>query len=356
MAVELNTAGESHARSLIRSGKVDKASGWSMSAEDENAILGSDDWAEYSSWHLGIDRGAADKTKARYKYPFGKGGKVYRSALTAIRQRAGQQGATSVFDAAGRLLETIDGDKGKSAAPECEYKGARFEYKFTEEDAATQGCFEGYGSVFNNEDDGGDMVAPGAFKQTLLDHQADGTMPKMLLNHGGMGSFFSQPRPEDLLPIGKWNSMSEDAHGLECKGRLINLDTESGKRVYGAMKEGALDGLSIGFQPKQVVRGTKENEPRRTLKQVHLIEVSPVTFPMNGMATISSVKHLSIDEITDLKSAEGFLRDACGLSRSDAKAFMACFKGLALRDAGADEREAKQLIAALSRRADLLRT
>jgi len=40
--------------------------------------------------------------------------------------------------------------------------------------------------------------------------------------------------------------MSEDSHGLQCKGRLINLDTESGKRIYGAMKERALDGLSIG--------------------------------------------------------------------------------------------------------------
>ena len=48
------------------------------------------------------------------------------------------------------------------------------------------------------------------------------------------------------LPVGYWNTMSEDTHGLRCKGRLINLDTESGKRIYGAMKERALDGLSIG--------------------------------------------------------------------------------------------------------------
>src|SRR2546427_13032820 len=94
-----------------------------------------------------------------------------------------------------------------------------------------------------------------------------------------LGGFLSSPAPEDLMPIGKWTSMSEDSHGLQAKGRLINLDTESGKRIYGAMKENALSGLSIGYRAKDFVRGTKENEPRRTLKQVHLVEVSPVTFP-----------------------------------------------------------------------------
>jgi HK97 family phage prohead protease len=350
MGVELNGAAESHARSLIKSGKVDKTSSWSMSADDENAILGTDNWTTYGSWHLGIDRSAADKTKARYKYPFGKSGKVFRSALTAIRQRAGQQDATAVFNAAGSLLEAIDG-KQKSSESELEFKGARFEYRFAEVGSATKGSFEGYASVFNNEDDYGDMMMPGAFKQTLADHDKAGTMPKMLLNHGGMGSFFSSPSPEDMLPIGKWTSMNEDSHGLHAKGRLINLDTEKGKTIYGAMKENAMDGLSIGFQPKEFVRGTKENEPRRTLKAVKLLEVSPVTFPANTMATVSSVK--SID-FADLKSAEKLLRDAAGFSRSEATAFISRVMSFGQSDSATDG-EVKQAVAALQRRAILLR-
>jgi HK97 family phage prohead protease len=352
MAVELNGTGESHARSLITSGKVDKTSAWSMSADDENAILGTDNWTTYASWHLGIDRSATDKTKARYKYPFGKSGKVYRSALTAIRQRAGQQGATSVFDAAGRPLELIDG-KAKSAELDCEFRTSRFEYKFAETDANSKGTFEGYASVFNNEDDYGDMMLPGAFKQTLADHDKAGTMPKMLLNHGGMGSFFASPSPEDLLPIGKWSSMTEDSKGLLSKGRLINLDTESGKRIYGAMKENAMDGLSIGFKAKDFTRGTKENEPRRTLKAVDLLEVSPVTFPANTSATVSSVK--SAIDFSDLKSAEQLLRDAAGFSRREATAFIARVMSLGQQSDSVTDGEVKQAIAALNRRAILLK-
>jgi hypothetical protein len=89
-------------------------------------------------------------------------------------------------------------------------------------------------------------------------------MPKMLLNQGGMGGWMSSPSPEDMLPIGKWKDMAPDSHGLQSKGRLINLDTETGKRVYGAMKEGELSDLSIGYIARDFVRGTKPNEPRRS--------------------------------------------------------------------------------------------
>ncbi len=353
MTIKLNPAGASPARSLIGSGKIDRTSAWSISADEENAILGSDDWTAYSAMHLGeYDAEKAD-TKARYRYPFGKGGKLYRSALMAIRQRSAQNGATDVYDAAGKLVDLVDKGKGKSAAPEFEFKAARFEYKFTETGPETKGAFEGYGSVFNQEDDGGDLIVPGAFKQTLLDHDKNGTMPKMLLNHGGLGGFFASPAPEDLLPIGKWNHMSEDSHGLVTKGRLINLDTEHGKRIYGAMKENALDGLSIGYQAKQWVRGTRANEPERTLKQVHLIEVSPVTFPMNGAAMISSVK--SID-FADLKGAEDLLREAAGFTRAQATGFLARVRRFQQQGEPAAGDEMKQLIAAISRRTELLRT
>jgi HK97 family phage prohead protease len=132
----------------------------------------------------------------------------------------------------------IAADKPKSAAGRPERKAFAFEYKFVDE-AASPGTFEGYGSVFNNEDDGGDLILPGAFAGAIQRHQAKSTMPKMLLNH--MGGFFGGSDPMADLPVGCWNTMSEDTDGLQCKGRLINLDTESGKRIYGAMKERALD-------------------------------------------------------------------------------------------------------------------
>ncbi len=115
---KLNGAGEAHAESLIASGDVDRNSAWSFSAEDGNALLGKDgnDWANYGKFHLGIDTGAKDNTKARYKYPFGKGGKLYRSALTAIDQRAAGQGDASIGDAAKALLEKVDKNKDNNSS------------------------------------------------------------------------------------------------------------------------------------------------------------------------------------------------------------------------------------------------
>lgn len=107
--VRLHRRGERHAMSLIRSGRVDSRSTWSWSADDGNDLLGDPpDWEAYAAWFLGEDTEQPEETKARWKYPFGKGGKVYRSALIAIRQRAGQQGADAIFEAAGRLLAAID--------------------------------------------------------------------------------------------------------------------------------------------------------------------------------------------------------------------------------------------------------
>lgn len=113
MTVHLNRAAAVHARMLIEAGTVDRDAAWSFEAADSDALLGPDgnDWVEYARWFLGEDTAATPKTKDRYKYPVGKGGKVYRAALIAIRQRAGQQNAQAVFDEAGQLVALIDGDK-----------------------------------------------------------------------------------------------------------------------------------------------------------------------------------------------------------------------------------------------------
>ncbi len=114
MAV-LNRAGRSYARSLISSGRVDKTSAWTFTAEDGNKLLGSngDDWTNYGKNHLGADPNENFDTKDHWKYPFAKEGTLYRSALTAIRQRASQQKDKAVYDAAGALLDEIDGNSDR---------------------------------------------------------------------------------------------------------------------------------------------------------------------------------------------------------------------------------------------------
>lgn len=104
-----------NAESLIKSGNVDTTSPWKFTTADQDALLGpnGDDWATYKLWHVVQDDAIAQKTKERYKYPYGKAGKVYRSALRAIASRAAAQGLTDVSDWASAQIKVIDA-KGAS--------------------------------------------------------------------------------------------------------------------------------------------------------------------------------------------------------------------------------------------------
>lgn len=329
MTITVNTAGMSHARSLIAAGKVNTASDWSFSADDGNALLGpnGDNWTAYGQMHLALDSEADDTTKDHYKYPFGKGGQVYRSGLIAIRQRAGQQGQTNVFDAAGTLLELIDGKKSM----EKKSRDCKFEIKAIDE----FGVFEGYGSVFGVKDSYNDIVLPGAFSASLATHKKNGTMPALLWQHDS----------DDL--IGVYLEMREDSVGLYVKGRLA-LKTEKGNDAYELMRMYAESGQSLGLSIGYVTESDEYDSTTGITKltAIDLWEVSVVTFPANASARVTGVK--SVEEIADLKSAEQYLRDA-GLSRKEATAFVSRMKGLLLRDA--DNGEMKAIADALKQRA-----
>lgn len=219
--------------------------------------------------------------------------------------------------------------------------GCGLEVKFADGSDGKTGKFSGYGAVFGNIDSGGDMIERGAFKQTLAEWQAKGKYPPMLLQHGGfMGN------ADDMLPIGRWTEMEENAKGLKVEGELFALNTERGQYIYEGMKAGSLDGLSIGWIPSksQYIFGSKPTEPRRTLKSISLYELSVVTFPMNEKALVGAVK--SIEELKTLSECEDYLRDACGLSRSQAVALVSRVKGL--RPSDSEGRTTADLVRSLA--------
>ena len=170
--------------------------------------------------------------------------------------------------------------------------------------AGDDGTVEGYGSVFGVRDNYDDVIAKGAFIQSLKDHKAAGTMPAMLWQH------------DADKPIGVWTEMVEDEKGLRIKGQLA-METVKGKEAHALLKMGALNGLSIGFMSKEWAYD-RETEVR-TLTAIDLWEVSLVTFPANEKARVTNVK--SADEMATPKDAEKALRDA-GFSKSDATAFV----------------------------------
>lgn len=192
------------------------------------------------------------------------------------------------------------------------------------------GTFEGYGSVFGVKDSYSEIVAPGAFAETLEKHKSAGTMPALLWQH------------RSGEPIGVYTSMSEDSIGLKVSGQLA-LKTSRGAEAYELLKMGAISGLSIGFMPRE--DSYDKLTGITTLKKVDLWETSLVTFPANDAARVQGVK--SIESIEDLKSAEQYLRDS-GLSRRESVAFIARIKSLGQSDS--DEGGMKEIVEALKRR------
>ncbi len=137
--------------------------------------------------------------------------------------------------------------------------------------------FEGYGSTFNNVDLVGDIVAPGAFKRSLAEHRAAGTMPLMFWMH----------RPDQVA--GAWLSMREDAKGLYVKGVLAETQLGNEMRTLLAMK--AVRGLSIGFYVRERMwEDDEEHGAVRVLKDVELVEVSIVSMAANPLADITGSK------------------------------------------------------------------
>lgn len=204
----------------------------------------------------------------------------------------------------------------------------RMEIKLASDDFdAKTGTFAGYGAIFGNIDSYGDVIAKGAFKNTLREWEDRGKLPPMLLQHGGgfMGG------ADDMLPVGQWLKMEENSKGLKVEGKLFALGTERGQYIYEGLKAGALDGLSIGYKTRKAKQGTKPGEPERTLEEVDLMEVSIVTFPANGKARVTGVK--AAEAIKTIREFEDFLRDVGGFSHAKAKAIAASgFKGSEPRD------------------------
>lgn len=191
--------------------------------------------------------------------------------------------------------------------------------------------FAGYGAVFNNVDQGGDVIVPGAFTETLAKSAKSGDWPAMLSQHGG-----TLPSSRDLTPIGVWTKMEEDDYGLKVTGRFA--DTERGREMYTLLKmepRPAIKGMSIGYRVKGYELGGSDDAFERKLTKLELGEISLATFPMNGSALVTQVK--SIDDLTSLADVETFLREAAGLSRNEAKHLIAKIKDGNQRDADLSE-------------------
>lgn len=131
-----------------------------------------------------------------------------------------------------------------------------------------EGRFAGYASIFNRLDSGGDIVLPGAFGKSLSKKRG---RIRLLFQHD----------PKE--PVGIWEELREDSHGLFAAGRLVP-GVPRADALRRLIETQALDGLSIGFR---TVRASRQSG-QRLLHEIDLYEISIVTFPMMEEARIAS--------------------------------------------------------------------
>jgi len=183
-----------------------------------------------------------------------------------------------------------------------------FDFQFKAEEVGNEGTFEGYASTFGNVDQGGDIVEPGAFIESVVKAKADGRTIPMLWQH------------DQHEPIGIWSDIAEDSKGLRVRGQLL-IEDPLAKRAHTLLKNKALGGMSIGYGIP--AGGAEPDEKRRgvtRLKKIDLREISLVTMPMNIAARITTVKAILDDgKLPTVREFEEFLRDA-GFSKSLATA------------------------------------
>ena len=174
-----------------------------------------------------------------------------------------------------------------------EFVDSLFEFKSVTDAGLIEGLAAGYGDV----DSGGDRIIAGAMAKSLA---ARGTRPlPMLLHH------------DQRRPVGAWTEWRESSKGLHVKGRL-SLGTRDADEAHQLARDGALTGLSIGYQPG--ASPTYDAEGARVLSDIKLFEASLVAIPMHDRARIASVK-----DFTGAKDIADVLRDA-GMSGRLAKA------------------------------------
>jgi uncharacterized protein len=138
------------------------------------------------------------------------------------------------------------------------------------------GVFAGYASLFDTPDLSNDVIAPGAFTQSLA-RRAPRDI-KLLFQH------------DASQPIGVWTTLREDARGLYVEGQLT-LANSNAANIQALLRSGAIDGLSIGFKTITAARNARTGQ--RRLTKLDLWEISIVTFPMLPQAKINALKKLS---------------------------------------------------------------
>lgn len=152
------------------------------------------------------------------------------------------------------------------------------------DDGLNEGEFLVYPSTFTKTPDSyGDVVAPGAFTDTIADWKASGnTLP------GLYGHRMDDP---DFFVAGALD-MGEDDHGWWVKG-AFDLDSPKGATVYRLVKGRRLNQLSFAYDVLDAARVKVDGEDVNELRKVKVHEFSFVPVGANQDTSVVAIKAIA---------------------------------------------------------------
>lgn len=158
------------------------------------------------------------------------------------------------------------------------------------------GEFEAIVSAFGNTDAVGDVVLPGAFKDTLETWSKSGNPIPVIWSH-------DHRNPDANL--GPVLEAKETDEGLWVKGQ-VDLDEPFAAKVYRLMKSRRVTKFSFAYDMKDY----EENDQGGfNLKALDIWEVGPTLIPANSETELLAVKNLLENEGMDVKELARLLRE-----------------------------------------------
>jgi HK97 family phage prohead protease len=154
--------------------------------------------------------------------------------------------------------------------------------------AGSTGELEGYVSVFGNVDQGGDVVMPGAFRNTLRYWSKQAQPLPLIADH----------ELSTAGVIGSVHDAREDATGLLVRARFSS-DAKA-QSVRTKMIEGHVRGMSFTYEAVKHHLGTVAGKSVRYLQELKLFEATVTPFPMNTLAVGSAKAAMTSGAVNDL--------------------------------------------------------
>lgn len=152
-----------------------------------------------------------------------------------------------------------------------------------DDDTLAEGQFRAVVSVFGNKDSYGDVVMPGAFKDTLATWEASGD---------SIPVYWSHQMSDPDMNIGYVVSAKETDQGLEVVAQLDTEDEGSpkAKQAYRLLKGRRVTQFSFAYDVEEGGFVEKDGDSYFELRKMRLYEVGPTPIGANTETELLAVK------------------------------------------------------------------